>query len=210
MRFDEKASSAASELPWNSVFFHCRLEQPEAIRLETRASGPRAMRLQVVAAVKASASTVSGKRRFVSPRGLAIGLLVLLSMAGCRRAVPAVDTNPGRGRGTAGTISGTVRGPGVAGPADGRLVDVVNVDTGETQRVTTDAAGAFSFKLRPGKYRVELVLRAGESVVRQPGIIELDRSDAGVPADFVLGTVRVSRPRGPAYRIDDGLGSPIG
>jgi hypothetical protein len=158
--------------------------------------------------VKASASTASGARRLAAPRYMAVGLLILMTVAGCRRGVPAVDTSPTPG-GAAATINGTVRGALGAGPVDGRLVDAVNVETGETQRVSTDTAGAFSFKLKPGRYRVELALRAGESVVRRPGIIDVNGSDAGVLADFVVGTVRVSRPRGPAYRIDDGLGSPI-
>jgi hypothetical protein len=54
-----------------------------------------------------------------------------------------------------------------------------------------------------------LALRANESLVREPGIIDLNRTDQAAHADFVLGTVRVSRPRSPAYRTDDGLGSPI-
>jgi hypothetical protein len=45
--------------------------------------------------------------------------------------------------------------------------------------------------------------------VRQPGIIQVNRSDVDAHADFVLGTARISRPRGPAYRVDDGLGSPV-
>ena len=167
------------------------------------------MHLQVAPVVNASASTVSGHRRWVALGWLAIGLLSLFSVAACRRGAAALDTSPSLGGGRGGTISGTVRAPRGASPADGRILDAVNVDTGETKRVTTDPAGAFSFKLKPGKYRVQLILRDGESLVRQPGIIDLDRSDGGALADFVLGTVRVSRPRGPAYRIDDGLGSPI-
>jgi hypothetical protein len=107
-----------------------------------------------------------------------------------------------------GTIHGTLRGPEGTTVLDGRLVEVINVGTGQRQRATTNTAGAFSFKLKPGKYRVEVPLRGGETLLRQPGLIELDRSEADARADVVLGTVRVSRPR-PAYRSDDGLGSPI-
>ena len=146
-------------------------------------------------------------------------VMVALAVAvtvGCQRGVPAVDTDPrpsqpaGTISGPAGTISGKVRGPEGGLAADSRVVEVVNVDTGETRRVTTNQTGEFSCTLRPGKYRVALTLRAGESLVREPGIIDLGRADRAVHADFVLGTSRVSRPRGPVYRTDDGLGSPIG
>jgi carboxypeptidase family protein len=106
------------------------------------------------------------------------------------------------------TITGTVRGPEGRNP-DGRAVELVNVDNGQRLQGSTDTAGGFSFRVKPGKYRIVLALRDGESVVREPGIIHLNRPDAAVRADFVVGNVRISRPRGPAYRTDDGLGSPI-
>ena len=55
-------------------------------------------------------------------------------------------------------ISGTVRGPEGMSPIENREVAVINVDTGERQRATTNPAGGFSFKLKPGKYRVEIAL----------------------------------------------------
>jgi hypothetical protein len=136
---------------------------------------------------------------------LLVAVAVVLSGA-CQRVAPAVESEP-RPSQPAGTIAGTVRG---AVPADNRVVEVVNVATGETRRVTTNHTGEFSCKLRPGKYRVALTLRKGESLVHEPGIIDLERAGRGVHADFVLGTPRGSRPRAPAYRTDDGLGSPIG
>ena len=139
---------------------------------------------------------------------LTVGLLTLLSVTACRAGVPIIDTAP-RPTQADGTISGTVRGPEGTSSLEGRLVEVVNVDTGERQSVTTNAAGGFSFKLKPGKYRVNLPLREGESLVRQPGVIDLNRSDVDAHADFVVGTPRISRPRSPGYRVDDGLGAPI-
>lgn len=107
------------------------------------------------------------------------------------------------------TITGTVRGSQGRGPVDGRSIEVVNIESGERLRASTNTTGGFSFKVKPGKYRLVLALRDGESLVREPGIIELNRPDVAVQAEVVLGNVRVSRPRGPAYRTDDGLGSPI-
>jgi hypothetical protein len=135
-------------------------------------------------------------------------VLLLAALAvGCGRGARALDTRVTATH--ASTITGTVSGPEGRTPVDGRTVEVVNVESGERLRGSTDPAGGFSFRVRPGKYRIVLALRADESLVREPGIIDLNRSDQAVHADFILGTVRVSRPRSPAYRTDDGLGSPI-
>jgi hypothetical protein len=122
--------------------------------------------------------------------------------------VPIIDTAP-KPVEAEGTLSGTVRGPEGTSPVDGRTVEVVNIATNVRQRTTTNNAGGFSFKLPPGKYRVELPLRQGEALVKQPGVIDLNRSDVDAHADFVLGTPRILRPRYHAPRGDDGLGSGI-
>ncbi len=137
---------------------------------------------------------------------LTLGVLVLIGGAACRRGVPVVDLSP-KPVEADGTISGTVRGPEGTSPFDGRAVEAVNIETGERARATTNKAGGFSFKLRPGKYRVELTLREGESFIKQPDVIHLNRSDVDAHADFVIGTARISTPRG--YRAADGLGAPI-
>jgi len=138
-----------------------------------------------------------------------VGAAVLVSITGCRSGVPVLDTSS-RPTQTDGTISGTVRGPEGTSAVEGREVAVINVDTGERQRVLTSNTGGFTFKLKPGKYRVELALLQGESLVKKPGIINVNRSDVDAHADFVItqGASRSSRPRF-APRTDDGLGAPI-
>ena len=135
-------------------------------------------------------------------------LAALLSLTACRRGVPVVDTSP-KPIQADGTLSGRVRGPAGTSPIDGRTVEVVNVETGERYRTATNNAGGFTFKIKPGKYRVELTLRDGELLVRQPGVIDVERADVDVHADFVVGTSGVDRPRYHAPRSDDGLGSPV-
>ena len=138
---------------------------------------------------------------------LTLTVLILVTLTGCRRGM-AVDTAPQPAPAN-GLLRGTIRGSDGSIPLDGRTVEVLNVATGQRQRATTSDAGGFSVRLAPGKYRVDLLLRDGESIVQRPGIIVLEASDPDVRADFVVGTGRLSRPRGPAYRIDDGLGSPV-
>lgn len=84
------------------------------------------------------------------------------------------------------------------------------METGVRQRTATNNAGGFTFKVPPGKYRVQLTLIEGESLLKQPGVLNVNRSDVDAHADFVVGSARVSRPRSTRpLRTDDGLGAPI-
>ena len=134
----------------------------------------------------------------------AVALLTVFVSSGCRRGGPITGASPVSAE---GTISGTVRGPGQVAAIQGRTVEVVSLETNERQRVTTNSAGGFTVKVKPGKYRVELTLRHGEALLRQPGIMNVNRSDLDAHADFLVGA-RESRPRGAGTRTDISLGSP--
>ena len=138
---------------------------------------------------------------------LLVFAVALFTMVACHGG-PVVDlsTKPVQAD---GTISGTVRGPEGTTAIEGRNVEVINLETGERQRVTTNNAGGFTFKVKPGNYRVELTVLDGEMVVKKPDVIHVNRSDVDAHADFVLGAARISRPRNRAPRADDGLGSSI-
>jgi hypothetical protein len=144
----------------------------------------------------------------VSLTWLTVGVLTVFAAAGCRRGVPVPDASPQAETEQRGTISGTIRGPEGTIAVEGRIVDVIDITTNRRQRVTTDEHGGFSVTLDPGDYRVMLTLLEGEAIVREPGVIHVDRSAVDTSADFVIGTSRVSRPR-PAYKVYDGLGSPV-
>jgi hypothetical protein len=149
------------------------------------------------------------RRRLFGLLLLTFTLIVLTAAWGCRHTAPVLETDPSALTAQARVvISGRIRGPERSTLIDGRTVELVNLTTLERQRVSTDAAGAFRFKVQPGDYRVELPLRDGEAFVRQPGVIHVNRSDVDADADFVIGNGRASRPR-PAYKVDDGLGSPV-
>lgn len=134
-----------------------------------------------------------------------MGAIVLVSGLGCRLGVPVADPEP---LASAATISGTVRGPEGTSAVEGRVVEVVNIETGERQRVATNRAGGFTVRVKPGKYRAHVALRDGESLVRQPRPIELHPSDIA-RADFVIGSVRVSTPRSPGSQHDPALLAPV-
>lgn len=135
---------------------------------------------------------------------LAVGLLALLSI-GCRRGMPVYDPSPKMD--ADGTISGTVRGPEGTSSIEGRNVEVINVDTGERQRTTTSNVGGFTFKVKPGKYRVEVALIEGESIIKEPGVINVNRSDVDAHADFIIGRIRALKPNY-TTPADRSLGSP--
>lgn len=135
-------------------------------------------------------------------------ILALVLTGACRRGVPVVDLGP-KPPDARGTLTGIVRGPEGTSPIVGREVQIVNTETGARHNATTGETGGFTIQLPAGKYRLELPLREGETLVKRPGVIELGKGDIDSHIEFVLGAVRVSRPRGPTYRLDNGLGSPI-
>jgi hypothetical protein len=139
---------------------------------------------------------------------LFVSLATIITLAACHPG-PVVDLSPKPPQAD-GTISGTVRGPEGTSAIEGRDVAVVNVETGERQHTATNNAGGFTFKVKPGKYRVELSLQDGETIIKKPDVINVNRSDVDAHADFIVGASRISRPRFHAPRADDGLGSAIG
>jgi hypothetical protein len=139
---------------------------------------------------------------------LSFGVLALLLSSACKPGVPVVDVGP-KPQAARGTLTGTVRGPDVTWPVSGRTVEIFNTETGEKHTTTTSDTGGFTIQLPAGKYRLELPLKDGETIAKRPGIIDLARGDIDSHVEFVLAVSRVNRSRGPAYRVDNGLGSPI-
>ena len=133
--------------------------------------------------------------------------MVLVTLAACRSGAPVVDPSPKPPQ-MDGTISGTVRGPEGTSSIEGRQVTVINTATGERQSVATNNAGGFTFKVKPGKYRVELALQPGESILKRPGIMDINNSDVDAHADFIVGSGRLVSPRFAAPKVDNGLGAP--
>jgi hypothetical protein len=135
------------------------------------------------------------------------GLFVLLATGACQRHAPVVGAGL-RVVAAPATITGTIRVPEGTAPVNGRTVEIVNVATGERHSTTTSSNGAFTTQLPAGKYRLDLALRDGETLVARPDVVNLDSGDVDSHVDFVIGATRVVRPRGPGYRVDNGLGSP--
>ena len=146
--------------------------------------------------------------RWLTAVWLCAGLVALVAASACRRGVPVVDTAP-KPLVARGTIAGIVHGPGNTSGIPDRTVTATNIETGERHQARTTSAGGFSIEATPGKYRLQVELHAGESLIKAPDVVVLDRGDIDSHIEFVVGAARVARPRGPAYWVDNGLGAPI-
>jgi hypothetical protein len=134
-------------------------------------------------------------------------VVATVAVTACRRGSPVLDPSPKTPNPDA-TISGTVRGPEGTAAIAGRTVRAMNLDTGALFRAATNEAGGYTFKVPPGRYRVDVTLLAGESVAEQPDELNVGPADLEVTADFVLKATRLSQPRTRPLRMADGLGAP--
>lgn len=119
-------------------------------------------------------------------RGTALiaALCLALAATGCTGVpVPATEKDPS----AQGTLSGAVRGPGGVAPPAGRQVEAVDVETGRRYATETNTVGGFSLLLPPGRYRVEVALTSGETVVESPGIVTVEPSELVDEQDVTLG-----------------------
>ena len=145
---------------------------------------------------------------WVSGLWLSIGILALLMSGACKPGVPVIDAGakPPDAR---GTLTGTVRGPEGTSPVSGRTIEIINTATNEKHTTKTSETGGFTIQLPAGKYRLDLPLQPGETLTKRPGVIDLGKGDIDSHVEFVLAVARANRSHGPAYRVDNGLGSPI-
>ena len=139
---------------------------------------------------------------------LIAALLCLVgALAACRTGVPVLDANAGPPS-VMGTITGTVSGADGSAPIAGRRISAVNVETGERTAGVTSDTGGFTFKLAPGRYRVEVELLAGESLVRDRGEFKLSKSELQHDVDLRIGSRRTPA-AGRIYQPPLDTGAPL-
>jgi hypothetical protein len=127
---------------------------------------------------------------------LIAGLLCLVAaLAACRTGVPVLDANAGPPS-VMGTITGKVSGEDGSAPITDRKVAAINIETGERTAGVTSSTGGFTFKLPPGRYRVEVELLTGETLLRDRGEFKLSKSELQHDID-----IRIGSRRAPAVRI---------
>ena len=117
-------------------------------------------------------------RRSSGPIAVACAIFAL---SACHpRAV--IDTDPKASVG--GTIAGIVRSGET--PVVGRHVTAVNTTTGARFEATTGANGGYTIKVPEGTYRLEVELKAGEKVTKQPAETKINKGDLDTKRDFVI------------------------
>ena len=117
-------------------------------------------------------------RRFLP---IAAAAALLLSAA-CH---PGPVVGGGSDQAVGGTLAGIVSTE-TKGPVPNRKVTAVNTSTGSRYDATTGANGGYTIKVPQGTYRLELELREGERVTKQPGETRVTRSDLDPQRDFVI------------------------
>jgi Carboxypeptidase regulatory-like domain len=93
-----------------------------------------------------------------------------------------------------GTLSGTVSGADAAYPVAGRLVEAVDVKSGNRFRGTTNVDGHYTLLLPPGTYEIQVALAQGEAVARQPPPVAIEGGGLVTGIDVTLGGAGVVQP----------------
>jgi hypothetical protein len=138
---------------------------------------------------------------------IAVLLCLVGALAACRTGVPVLDANAGPPA-VMGTITGKVSGEDGSSPVAGRKVTARNVETGEREAGVTSDTGGFTFKLPPGRYRIEVELLAGETLVRDRGEFKLSKSELQHDIDIRIGSRRAPA-AGRIYQPPLDTGAPL-
>jgi hypothetical protein len=113
-----------------------------------------------------------------------IALVLLLPLATACHPGPVIGT--GSQPSVGGTIAGIVTGTNGNVPLSTRRVSAIDVNTGSRYEATTGANGGFTIKVPEGTYRLEVELRAGETVAKQPDQTRVNNGDLDSGRDFVV------------------------
>ena len=106
----------------------------------------------------------------------------LLAVAGCH---PGPKIGGGPKLPVGGTIAGIVSTSANAAVV-GRKVTATNTQTGAKFEATTGANGGYTIQVPEGTYRLEVELKQGETVSKQPSETHINKSDLDPHRDFVI------------------------
>ena len=85
-----------------------------------------------------------------------------------------------------GTVAGIVSTDAKA-PVAGRKVTAVNVSSGARFDATTGPDGGYTIKVPEGTYKLEIELKPGEVVLKQPDQTKINSSDLDPGRNFTIG-----------------------
>lgn len=114
-----------------------------------------------------------------------MAVVALVAATACEARGPVVDVG-NRPPNVGGTIAGSVSATGETTPVPGRKVTAVNEETKARFETSTSETGAYTLKVPSGKYRLELELRAGETLETQPDVVDVGVGDIDAARNFVI------------------------
>lgn len=112
------------------------------------------------------------------------GVLAATLACGARHGGPVLDRGA-KPEGIGGTIAGTVTADAVQS-LSGRKVTAIEESSGARIEASTATNGGYTMKVPPGKYRLEVELRPGETLQKRPAATQVNASDLDAGLDFVV------------------------
>ena len=98
---------------------------------------------------------------------------------------PVVDTGP-KPPSVGGTIAGLVTTADATVPVPSRKVTATETTTGSRHEASTAGNGGYTIQVPEGTYRIEVELRAGEVLAKQPDPTRVTNGDLDTGRDFVI------------------------
>lgn len=112
--------------------------------------------------------------------------LMLVAAVGCHPGQPVVGGDKLQ---VGGTISGIVSATGGTPALASRKVTAINTATNAKYEATTASNGGYTIKVPEGTYRIDVELRANETLAKRPDETRIHNGDLDAGRDFVV-TVR--------------------
>ena len=103
--------------------------------------------------------------------------------------VSAHSAGPSRAGGPKQPVGGTIAGivsTETKAAVIGRKVTAIETTTGTKYDATTGANGGYTIQVPEGTYKLEVELKPGETVAKQPNETRINRSDLDPHRDFVI------------------------
>ena len=113
---------------------------------------------------------------------LVLGVTLLTSLA-CHPG-PVIDTGA-KPPDVGGTIAGIVSSDANAA-LEGRKVTAIDAAGGKRYEATTGANGGYTIQVPVGTYRLEVELKQGDRVSKQPSETKIDKGDLDAQRNFVI------------------------
>ena len=112
-------------------------------------------------------------------------LLLFCALLAASACHPGPVLSPEGKLNVGGTIAGIVSTNGNAA-LPGRKVTAIDVASGARFDATTGTNGGYTIKVPQGTYRLEVELREGEKITKQPGDTKVQNSDLDPQRHFVI------------------------